>query len=161
MISLLAILTSFLLIFICASPLWIVHGLGNPLDPVGIYVGDAVLISSVQYIAMSLGYMFVISIFVMLLSIILNVLLKNMYLTLFVHFILFFLPMIFPSLISVFPYNPFNFMNFNDILRGVPVDLAQPVDITMNLGLIILFICIILMLFAIKTFFSTGKIKRA
>lgn len=161
MISLLTILTSFLLIFICASPLWIIHGLGNPLDPVGIYVGDAVLISSVQYIAMSLGYMFVISIFVMLLSIILNVLLKNMYLTLFVHFILFFLPMIFPSLISVFPYNPFNFMNFNDILRGVPVDLTQPVDITMNLGLFILFICIILMLFAIKTFFSTGKIKRA
>lgn len=69
--------------------------------------------------------------------------------------------MIFPSLISVFPYNPFNFMNFNDILRGVPVDLAQPVDITMNLGLFILFFCIILMLFAIKTFFSTGKIKRA
>ncbi|MGE7988158.1 ABC transporter [Lysinibacillus fusiformis] len=161
MISLFTIITSFLLIFICASPLWIVNGIGNPQDPVGIYVGDAVLISSVQYIAMSLGYMFVISIFVMLLSIILNVLLKNMYLTLFVHFILFFLPMIFPSLISVFPYNPFNFMNFNDILRGVPVDLAQPVDITMNLGLIILFICIILMLFAIKTFFSTGKIKRA
>lgn len=161
MISLFTIITSFLLIFICASPFWVLNGLGNPLDPVGIYVGDAVLISSIQYIAMSLGYMFVISIFVMLLSIILNVLLKNMYLTLFVHFILFFLPMIFPSLISVFPYNPFNFMNFNDILRGVPVDLAQPVDITMNLGLIILFICIILMLFAIKTFFSTGKIKRA
>ncbi|UZM97769.1 hypothetical protein OL548_22480 [Lysinibacillus sp. MHQ-1] len=44
-------------------------------------------------------------------------------------------------------------MNFNDILRGVPVDLAQPVEITMNLGLLILFICIILMLFTIKTFF--------
>ncbi len=160
-IALLSIVTSILLIFICAIPLWIMNGLGNPQEPVGIYVGNATLISAIQYITMSVGYMLVISIFVMLLSIILNVLLKNMYLTLFVHFILFFLPMIFPSLISLFPYNPFNFMNFNDILRGVPVDLVKPVDITMNLGLIIMFVSIILMLVIIKTFFSTGKIKRA
>ncbi|MFF2176167.1 ABC transporter [Lysinibacillus sp. NPDC058147] len=160
-IAFLSIFTSILLIFICAIPLWIINGLGNPLEPIGIYVGNATLISTIQYIAMSVGYMIVISIFVMLLSIILNVLLKNMYLTLFVHFIVFFLPMIFPSLISFIPYNPFNFMNFNDILQGLPVDLAKPVDITMNLGLIIICISIILMLFVIKTFFSTGKIKRA
>lgn len=160
-ITFLSIVTSILLIFICAIPLWILNGLGNPLEPVAIYLGNATLISTIQYIAMSVGYMILISIFVMLLSIILNVLLKNMYLTLFVHFILFFLPMIFPSLISLLPYNPFNFMNFNDILRGIPVDLAKPVDITMNSGLIIMSISIILMLFVIKTFFSTGKIKRA
>ncbi|MED3803527.1 ABC transporter [Lysinibacillus xylanilyticus] len=160
-ITFLSIVTSILLIFICAIPLWILNGLGNPLEPVAIYLGNATLISTIQYIAMSVGYMILISIFVMLLSIILNVLLKNMYLTLFVHFILFFLPMIFPSLISLIPYNPFNFMNFNDILRGLPVDLAKPVDITMNSGLIIMSISIILMLFVIKTFFSTGKIKRA
>jgi hypothetical protein len=160
-IAFLTIVTSILLIFICAMPLWILNGLGNPLEPVEIYVGNATLVSTIQYIAMSVGYMLLISIFVMLLSIILNVLLKNMYLTLFVHFILFFLPMIFPSLISLLPYNPFNFMNFNDILLGVPVDLAKPVDITMNLGLLIICISIILMLFVIKTFFSTGKINRA
>ena len=160
-ITFLSIVTSILLIFICAIPLWILNGFGNPLEPVAIYLGNATLISTIQYIAMSVGYMILISIFVMLLSIILNVLLKNMYLTLFVHFILFFLPMIFPSLISLIPYNPFNFMNFNDILRGLPVDLAKPVDITMNLGLIIMSISIIIMLFVIKTFFSTGKIKRA
>jgi len=160
-ITFLSIVTSILLIFICAIPLWILNGLGNPLEPVAIYLGNATLISTIQYIAMSVGYMILISIFVMLLSIILNVLLKNMYLTLFVHFILFFLPMIFPSLISLIPYNPFNFMNFNDILRGIPVDLAKPVDITMNSGLIIMSISIFLMLFVIKTFFSTGKIKRA
>ncbi|MEX3743766.1 MULTISPECIES: ABC transporter [Lysinibacillus] len=160
-ITFLSIVISILLIFICAIPLWILNGLGNPLEPVGIYIGNATLISTIQYIAMSVGYMILISIFVTLLSIILNVLLKNMYLTLFVHFILFFLPMIFPSLISLLPYNPFNFMNFNDILLGVPIDLAKPVDITMNLGLIIICISIILMLFVIKTFFSTGKINRA
>lgn len=161
LIAFLTIVTSILLIFICAIPLWIINGLGNPLEPVGIYVGNATLVTTIQYIAMCVGYMILISIFVMLLSIILNALLKNMYLTLFVHFILFFLPMIFPSLISLIPYNPFNFMNFNDILLGVPVDLAKPVDITMNLGLVIISISIILMLFVIKTFFSTGKINRA
>lgn len=161
MITFLSIVASILLIFICAIPLWIINGLGNPLEPVGIYVGNATLVSTIQYIAMSVGYMIFISIFVMLLSIILNVLLKNMYLTLFVHFILFFLPMIFPSLISLIPYNPFNFMNFNDILRGLPVDLEKPVDITMNLGFAIMCVSIILMLFVIKTFFSTGKMNRA
>lgn len=161
LIAFLTIVTSILLIFICAIPLWIINGLGNPLEPVGIYVGNATLVTTIQYIAMCVGYMILISIFVMLLSIILNALLKNMYLTLFVHFILFFLPMIFPSLISLIPYNPFNFMNFNDILLGVPVDLEKPVDITMSLGLVIISISIILMLFVIKTFFSTGKINRA
>lgn len=148
------------LIFICATPL-LFNGLGDPTEPVKVYLGEAALISSVEYITRCVGYMLVISLFVMLLSIILNVLLKNMYLTLFVHFILFFLPIIFPSLISLFQYNPFHFMNFNEILNGMPIDLEKPVDITMNVGLVIMIICILIMLFVIKTFFSTGKIKRA
>lgn len=148
------------LIFISASPL-LFNGLGEGSEQVAVYFGEPTLISSVYYIALCIVYMFVISIFVMLLSIILNVLLKNMYLTLFVHLILFFLPIIFPSIISVFPYNPFHFMNFNEILNGMPLDLVRPVDVTMNIGLLIISICILIMLFVIKTFFSTGKIKRA
>ena len=148
------------LIFVCATPL-LFNGLGDPFEPVKVYLDEAALITSAGYIARCIGYMIVISLFVMLLSIILNVLLKNMYLTLFVHFIMFFLPTIFPSLISLFPYNPFHFMNFNEILKGMPIDLVKPVDITMNLGMLIMGVCILIMLFIIKTFFSTGKIKRA
>ena len=159
-ISFLPIIASILLIFICATPLWILNGFGDLSEPVGIYLGNVKLISALQYIAMSIGYMILISIFIMLLSIILNVLLKNLYLTLFVHFILFFLPKIFPALISLFPYNPFNFMNFNNILRGFSTELIKPIDITINLGLIFLVISIIFMLFVIKTFFSIGKISR-
>lgn len=148
------------LMFISATPLlW--NGFGDLLEPVPVYLGKPALISTASYIALCIGYMLIISLFVMLLSIILNVLLKNMYLTLFIHFILFFLPIIFPSLISLLPYNPFHFMNFNDILNGLPIDLERPVDITMNMGLVIMVVCIFLMLFIIKTFFSTGKIKRA
>ena len=159
-IAFLYVLAFIALIFISATPL-LMNGLGDLAEPVKVYLGEAALISSVGYIARCIGYMLVISLFVMLLSIILNVLLKNMYLTLFVHFILFFLPIIFPSFMSFFPYNPFNFMNFNEILNGMPLDLATSVDITMNVGLLIMMICIIVMLFIIKTFFSTGKIKRA
>ncbi|MGN7476516.1 ABC transporter [Solibacillus silvestris] len=148
------------LIFISAAPL-IFNGFGDISEPVQVYLGEPTLISSASYIALCIVYMLVISLFVMLLSIILNVLLKNMYLTLFVHFILFFLPVIFPSIISMFRYNPFHFMNFNEILNGMPIDLAIPVDITMNIGLVIMIVCIFGMLFIIKTFFSTGKIKRA
>jgi hypothetical protein len=148
------------LIFISATPL-LFNGVGDLSEQVKVFLGEAALIWSAGYIARCIGYMIIISLFVMLLSIILNVLLKNMYLTLFVHFIMFFLPIIFPSLISLFPYNPFHFMSFNDILNGLPIDLVKPVDLTMNIGLIIMGVCILIMLFIIKTFFSTGKIKRA
>ncbi|WP_339215703.1 ABC transporter [Solibacillus sp. FSL W8-0372] len=148
------------LIFIC-SLLSLRNGFGDITEPVRVFLGEPTLVSSISYIGRAVLYMIVISIFVMLLSIILNVLLKNMYLTLFVHFILFFLPIIFPSLISLFPYNPFNFMSFNEILAGVPVDLEKSTTITMNQGLILMVICIVLMLVIIQRFFSTGKINRA
>lgn len=158
-IAFLYVMAFITLILLSATPL-LFNGLGDLREPVAVYLGEATLISSVGYIARCIGYMFVISLFVMLLSIILNVLLKNMYLTLFVHFILFFLPVIFPSFISLFPYNPFHFMNFNGILNGMTLDLTDPVDITMNVGLLTMAICILLMLLVIKAFFSTGKIKR-
>ena len=147
------------LIFICAL-VSLKNGFGDMTEPVGVFLGEPALVSSISYIGRAVLYMIVISIFIMLLSIILNVLLKNMYLTLFVHFILFFLPILFPPLISMLPYNPFNFMSFNEILAGVPVDLAKSTPITMNQGLIVIFICIVLMLIIVQRFFSTGKIKR-
>ena len=148
------------LIFICALPR-LNSGIGDMTEPVRVFLGEPAIISSISYIGRAVLYMIVISVFVMLLSIILNVLVKNMYLTLFIHFILFFLPIVFPRLISIFPYNPFNFMSFNDILSGLPVDLEKSTSITMNQGLIVIVICIVLMLIIIQRFFSTGKIKRA
>ena len=147
------------LIFICALPL-LKSGFGDMTEPVRVFLGDPALISSISYIGRVVLYMIVISVFVMLLSIILNVLVKNMYLTLFIHFILFFLPIVFSRLISIIPYNPFNFMSFNDILSGLPVDLEKSTSITMNQGLMVIVICIVLMLVIIQRFLSTGKIKR-
>ena len=154
------VLAFIVLIFISALPR-LRNGLGDLSEPVRVFLGEPAIVSSISYIGRAILYMVIISVFVMLLSIILNVLLKNMYLTLFIHFILFFLPILFPSLISLIPYNPFNFMSFNDILAGVPVGLEKSTSITMNQGLIVIIICIVLMLLVVQRFFSTGKIKRA
>lgn len=159
-ISFFYVLTFIALIFISATPL-LKNGSRYHKDYVAVYFGNNALLTDLQYIALCIGYMLIISIFAMLLSIILNVLLKNMYLTLFVHFILFFLPIIFPQLISAIPFNPFNFMNFNSILNGMPTDLANPVTITMNDGVIVFVVSICIMLLIIKFFFSAGKITRA
>ncbi len=153
------ILSFIVVIFICALPL-LRNGQGDARYPVAIYNGEPALYTTLQYIGIGIFYMLLISIFVMLFSIILNVLLKNMYLTLFVHVILFSLPTMFPALIQFIPYNPFHFMNFNQVLRGVPLELTVPVDITMNVGVLVISISIGIMLFIIKTFFSTGKITR-
>lgn len=147
-------------IFITALPLLFMNGLSSVKEYVVVYIGKPELYTSVQYIAVVIGFMLVIGIFAMLVSIISNILLKNMYLTLFIHIILFSLPSLFPSLIQLFPYNPYNFMNMNNILRGVPMDFSTPVDITVVHGIGILLVSIILMLVVIKLFFSTGKMKR-
>lgn len=154
------ILAFIMVIIACATPLLFINGAGDTSYPIAVYVGEPAIYSTIHYVIISIGYMIVVAIFAMLLSIILNVVLKNMYLTLFVQSILFFLPEVFPSMISFMPYNPFNFLNFNKILSGYPLELAKPVDVTMTIGLIILLVCIALMMFVIKTFFSTGKIAR-
>lgn len=154
------IATFIAVIFLCALPLLFKNGSGDAQYPVAVYMGEPLIYSTFKYIGMSIFYMLIIAIFAMLWSIILNVILKNMYLTLFVHSILFFLPEVFPSLISQFPYNPYNYLNFNRMLDGFPLTLARPVDVTMTTGVVILLCSIIVMLFVIKTFFSTGKIAK-
>lgn len=147
-------------IFLTALPLLFMNGLSSVKEYVAVYTGEVELYTSVQYIVVVVGFMLVIGLFAMLVSIISNVLLKNMYLTLFLHIILFSLPILFPRLVQLFPYNPYNFMNINDILRGVPMDYSPAVDITVVHGLGILLVSISLMLIVIRFFFSSGKINR-
>ena len=148
------------LIFIVALPLYVQVGSGDIEFPVVFYNGEVKLLMTWQFIAMIIGFMMLTAIFGMLFSIILNVLLKNMYLTLFVQGACFFLPIIFPRLIEWFPFNPFHYVHFNFILNGGPFALSPPVDVTMTDGVWIILIAIVLMLFIIKQFFSVGKIRR-
>ncbi|CAM5179524.1 ABC-2 type transport system permease protein OS=Ureibacillus acetophenoni OX=614649 GN=SAMN05877842_103175 PE=4 SV=1 [Ureibacillus acetophenoni] len=118
-ISTMSIILVFILeIFLCSLPLIYFRGLGDPNYPVAVFDGNYEIYSITKYIGISVLYMIFIAIFVILLSIILNVLLKNMYLTLFVEMFLFALPLLFPRLVSLIPFNPFNYINFTDLLDG-------------------------------------------
>jgi hypothetical protein len=149
------------LIFIVSLPLIQYKGLGIAEYPVIIYNGTSVAYTIPQYILLCISIMFVIAIFTLLLSIIFNMIFKNMYITLFIQMLFFFLPIMFPSLVSLLPYNPFNFLNFNMIIEGGQLTLINPVDITFKGGFIVLFICIAIMLVIVQRFLSTGKLKRA
>ena len=149
------------LIFIISLPLIQIKGIGESNYPVIVYTGTPVAFTIPQYILLCIGIMFVITTFTLLLSIIFNMIFKNLYITLFIQLILYFLPILFPSLISVLPYNPFNFLNFNMILQGETLGLSNTVDLTFFDGLITLSICIVIMLIIVQRFLSTGKLKRA
>lgn len=159
--KLLMIFSFIILIFIVSLPLIYYKGIGEADYPVIIYNGESVAYTIPQYIILCISIMIIIAIFTLLLSIILNMIFKNMYITLFIEMLLFFLPIIFPSLVSVVPYNPFNFLNFNMIIEGGALSLVNPVDITYKVGFIVLFICIAVMLIIVQRFLSTGKLKRA
>ena len=107
----------------------------------------------------SILYMILIAIFTILLSIILNVLLKNVYLTLFVQLILFILPTLFPRLLELMPYNPFNYLNFPSVLRGDSLNLENPVALSSNAGLLTLCISTVLLMVIVKGFLTTGRLK--
>ena len=159
--KLLMIFSFIILIFIVSLPLIYYKGIGEADYPVIIYNGESIAYTIPQYILLCISIMFIVAIFTLLLSIILNMVFKNMYITLFIEMLLFFLPIIFPSLVSVVPYNPFNFLNFNMIIEGGALSLINPVDITYKVGFIVLFICIAVMLIIVQRFLSTGKLKRA
>ncbi len=148
------------LIFILSLPLIFWKGLGYSNYPVIVYNGEPIAYTIPQYILLCFAFMFIITIFTLLLSIIFNMLFKNMYITFFVQIILYFIPIIFSSLISLIPYNPFNFLNFNMIIKGGSLELENPINLTYIGGFITLLICIVIMLFIIQRFLSASKIKR-
>lgn len=149
------------LIFILSLPLIKIKDIGASNYPVVVYDGEPVAYTIPSYLLLCIAIMVVIAIFTLLLSIILNMVFKNMYLTLFTQQLLYFLPILFPSLVSYLPYNPFNFLNFNMIIEGGAMMLTKPVELTFWHGFIVMGICIVMMLLIVKLFLSTGKLNRA
>lgn len=147
-------------IFIFSLPLLYFKGVGNPSYPIPVFDGVFTVYPIYKYIGVAILYMIFISIFTILLSVILNVLLKNMYLTLFVELLLFIVPMLFPNMMNLIPYNPFNYMNYSHLLNGQTLDLANPVVLNATHGLIYIGMSIVLMVVAVKIFLTTGKLKR-
>ncbi|TQR21031.1 ABC transporter [Psychrobacillus vulpis] len=161
-ISLMLIVGVFLLeLFIFSLPLVYFKGLGNPSYPIAIFIdGTSEVYPIYKYLGLSLLYMISISIFTILLSVIFNVLLKNMYLTLFLELLLYIFPILFPSMISLIPFNPFNYLNFPNLLNGQMFELTNSVDLNSTHGLIYIGISIAIMVVAVKLFLTTGKLKK-
>ncbi|MFC7686494.1 ABC transporter [Ureibacillus sp. GCM10028918] len=147
-------------LFICSLPFIYFYGAGDPKYPIAIFDGSFKVIGTFEYIGIAVVYMIFIAIFTILLSLILNVLLKNTYLTLFVQLLLFIAPSLFPALVSLVPFNPFNYMNFTNLLSGQSLELAKPIGLELIHGLICIGIGIVLMLIAVKLFFTAGKLKK-
>lgn len=158
--SMLMVGTFIVLLLICSLPLIFLHGLGDAFYPIAVYNGQIQVYSIAKYIGIVIVFMILIALFAILLSIILNMLLKNMYLTLFVQLLFYIFPYLFPKIIAILPYNPFNYLNFTNILNGETLDLAQPVALNAFHGMFTIGVCIVLMLIAIKSFFTAGKLKR-
>lgn len=147
-------------LIICSLPLIYFKGLGQASYPVAIFNGEVMIYPIYKYIAVSIVYMIVLAVFAILLSVILNVLLKNVYLTIFVQVILVVIPILFPGLIKLIPFNPFNYVNFPSVLKGESLNLATPVVLNSNAGLLYLCISILLLMAIIKWFLSTGKLQK-
>lgn len=159
-ISTMVIIGVFILeIFVFSLPLLFFIGSGDPTYPIAVFDGIFDIYPIYKYIGISLLYMVGISIFTILLSIILNVLLKNMYLTLFLELLLFSFPLLFPNMMRLVPFNPFNYMNFPQILQGQTLDLAIPVVLTSTHGLFYIGLSIAVMVGIVRLFLSTGKLK--
>ena len=147
-------------LFVCSLPLIYFNGTGNSSYPIAIFDGIVQVYPIVKYLAVAIVYMICISIFTILLSVILNVLLKNMYLTLFVELLLYIFPVLFPSMISLVPFNPFNYLNFTGVYNGQTLDLPNPVALNGMQGLIYIGLSIVIMGIAVKYFLSTGKLQK-
>ena len=141
-------------------PLIYFKGLGQASYPVAVFNGEVTVYPIYKYIAVSIVYMVCLALLAILLSVILNVLLKNVYLTIFVQVILVTIPILFPRLVEVFPFNPFNYVNFPSVLKGDFLNLATPVALNSNAGLLYICISIILLLGIIKWYLSTGKLQK-
>jgi ABC-type transport system involved in multi-copper enzyme maturation permease subunit len=158
--SLLIVGVIILELFVCSLPLIYFQGLGNPSYPIAIFDGVFKVYPIYKFLGLSILYIILIAIFTILLSVILNVLLKNMYLTLFVELLLFILPMLFPNMMNLVPFNPFNYMNFTSILNGQTLEFENPVDLNSTHGLMYIGMSIAIMVVAVKYFLTTGKLKK-
>ncbi|WP_419960456.1 ABC transporter [Psychrobacillus sp. BM2] len=147
-------------LIVCSLPLIYFKGLGQASYPVAVFNGEVTIYPIYKYIAVSIVYMICLAVFAILLSVILNVLLKNVYLTIFVQIILVVIPILFPALIKFIPFNPFNYVNFPSVLNGDSLNLATPVALNCNAGLLYLCISIVLLMAIIKWFLSTGKLQK-
>lgn len=127
--------------------LW--QGTSNAQYPVAIYTGEFVTWPIYQVILLYMGYFMLIALFVILTTIILNLLYKNHYITIFTQMLLWLLPMLVPYVRNHAVWYPFNYVDVASLVTG-----EKPTLIVMN-GVITISISILLLALAIRFLFTS------
>lgn len=128
---------------------------------ISVWNGEVEIHSVLSYSSFAIGYMLLLSLVAIVSSVILNVLVRNVYITVFIQLGLVALPLMFPRLASLVPWYPYHYVNFPALLRGESLLGAYPAELSASMGLIILSIYLVLLLALVKWFLSSGKLQRA
>ncbi len=129
--------------------------------PVAIFNGDYFTIAIWEYLGLAFLYFICLSLTALTISIILNYYFKNLYIAIFVHFFLFFVPQLIPALGEWFWFLPFNYLNFSSVINGQVAEITGNQMVTLNNGFIVLVITIVIMFLFIYWQFYRSQIKQS
>lgn len=133
---------------------------GNLSSVIAVWNREIELHMVLSYSAFAIGYMLLLSLVAIVSSVILNVLVRNVYITVFVQLGLVALPIMFERLATLVPWYPYHYVNFPALLRGESLGGAFPAELAAWDGVIILTIYLVLLLAVVKWFLSSGKLQR-
>lgn len=133
---------------------------GSLSSVIAIWNGEVELHTVLSYSAFAIVYMLLLSLVAIVSSVILNVLVRNIYITIFIQLGLVALPVMFPRLATLVPWYPYHYVNFPALLRGESLMGAFPAELSAWNGLIILSIYLVLLFALVKWFLSSGKLQR-
>lgn len=134
---------------------------GNLSSVIAVWNGEVEIHRVLSYIGFATGYMLVLSLVAIVSSVILNVVVRNVYITVFIQLGLVALPIMFPRLATLIPWYPYHYVNFPSLLRGESLMGVYPAELSAWMGLVVLSIYLVLLLALVKWFLSSGKLQRA
>jgi len=134
---------------------------GSLKDVIAIWNGQVQIHTVLSYSGFAIGYMLLLSLVAIVSSVILNVLVRNVYITIFIQLGLVALPIMFPRLATLAPWYPYHYVNFPALLRGESLMGADPAELSAWMGMVILTVYLLLILALVKWFLSSGRLQRA
>lgn len=134
---------------------------GNLSSAIAVWNGEVEVNAVLSYAGFAIGYMLLLSLVAIVSSVILNVLVRNVYITVFIQLGLVALPIMFPRLATLVPWYPYHYINFPALLRGESLMGAYPAELSAWMGIIVLAVYLVILFSFVKWFLSSGKLQKA
>lgn len=134
---------------------------GSLSSVIAVWNGEVQMAAVLSYTGFAIGYMLLLSLVAIVSSVILNVLVRNVYITIFIQLGLVALPIMFPRSATLVPWYPYHYINFPALLRGQSLMGAYPAELSAWMGGIVLTIYLVILFGLVKWFLSSEKLKRA